>query len=1355
MQYKRFARTKSPRNKWGLINQTQTVINGSSSFGSSIGDQIYDNYNAILDALDTFHGATEYEDGKKGLVPAPLAGMQDYYFLKADGNWTYVPAYKWLHEWPDIGDPRGLELDGDFNVTGTINTMDLNVQGTAHFWELVIDRVKANGGQVIVSPSLFEVDWVGGTQIYEFGFNRNPFYWTSWNLSNVSIPTDITQWTGRENERNDWGDIIFYNTLETNFTKEQFTNYCYGHNKFLGTGVWYSYIGSETKGWGKQLTGYFDRDMRDENGELLPLTLGLPYDWDAHWMDYYRLELDCTQDLNSVMEDEITFTYSTQDTPTGYVYWKGRVMNPWTKTEFLSTTVFPNLLSDWVKIYEARPDIWYRFFADTLEPGFNPNQYPEFDTPSLVAVGCGTPAIDAEVWYNYSAIMYNPDGTPDVQVEYQCFYHPDTVKLYKNGNMVQFFAKRLWMRCDDGTRRTFNECEVGDMLRCRSFNIREGVYHNVSNKDFWTFVAAKGEGSYSDDDGNEFEAFYVDLVYALKLIQGDKYNYYPIGTLFNNVKSESGYNKTIFNWDTMQYESQVQYPYYCNPLDTEHGVDENIDYPQGWEQNMVSVLNLKKISRNMLCGLTVAVEEFPTDEEFEQAVDLISEIRGQDLFVQFLNGTTQTIGDTQTEEEANPEPDIVYTQDGLSTFGKMSKAKAVYAKVATGALPDNPSDLSQLIVNEQFNDEEDTNYSDSEIDDANALGFYILKGGMDGDDIAETDNSEKPDIVSPKQEELTKGRQAKLRETQHNYTTKEYYSSFKFGYGKWNVRTGDQFACLGNLYDKSRMNAIVISSVTPIDPELLPPSIAQYHMIDVFGASISKFRYTTIAKNGNNFFGQFNIDTGKGSYVDIDDTINLYITDIVTGLETVGIHLDGPNSTIKMIGNIELHQHDDGDDDTLSIWDSQERKRLEMIPREIPERSSEESLLSLKEHRYFKSEYTTWTAPTRYIYYEKTGSWLGGLWGNSRKANYTLNMPEPWDGSDTPRFDFSVLCTSSLGQFIKDNATDKCIIDINDISIKCDTSNTYLVYGGTIERNLARQLSIIDPEKRIRNMTLNIVAVTSSTRNVIATKTVTNPSYTLSNNETTYNITLPGIVFNDIEIEFPQISPLHSQEYVLEVTFDVRIFAQAQGLTRSDTRTFNGTAVTTGDFSLTVDRQDSEGESMNSNLSQMVIGTNGMVFNQSNSKYFYAADDGIEIKWDNTNITLDDDYGLRICPKVGDSVGDLNDKSISVAVASGGGIYLPNAADYGNGRKLTCIGATIIFSPRSQMYIRFSSALLVPSINLSFNEWVESPTWSTGSGNAPYDKILYAPSIGTVEFIAVNGVWYVLSGFIYGVPNIS
>ena len=175
MQYKRFARSKAPRNRWGLINQTQTVINGSSSFGSSIGDQIYDNYNSILDALDTFHGATEYEDGKKGLVPAPLAGMQDYYFLKADGNWTYVPAYKWLHEWPDIGDPRGLELDGDFNVTGTINTMDLNVQGTAHFWELVIDRVKANGGQVIVSPSLFEVDWVGGTQIYEFGFDCCPF----------------------------------------------------------------------------------------------------------------------------------------------------------------------------------------------------------------------------------------------------------------------------------------------------------------------------------------------------------------------------------------------------------------------------------------------------------------------------------------------------------------------------------------------------------------------------------------------------------------------------------------------------------------------------------------------------------------------------------------------------------------------------------------------------------------------------------------------------------------------------------------------------------------------------------------------------------------------------------------------------------------------------------------------------------------------------------------------------------------------------------------------------------------------------------------------------------------------------
>ena len=60
----------------------------------------------------------------------------------------------------------------------------------------------------------------------------------------------------------------------------------------------------------------------------------------------------------------------------------------------------------------------------------------------------------------------------------------------------------------------------------------------------------------------------------------------------------------------------------------------------------------------------------------------------------------------------------------------------------------------------------------------------------------------------------------------------------------------DDLCCLGHLWDQTRQNAIVLSAVNPIDPQLEAPAMAQYNNIDTFGTSISDYRMTAIAANG-------------------------------------------------------------------------------------------------------------------------------------------------------------------------------------------------------------------------------------------------------------------------------------------------------------------------------------------------------------------------------------------------------------------------------------------------------------------------------------------------------------------------
>ena len=64
---------------------------------------------------------------------------------------------------------------------------------------------------------------------------------------------------------------------------------------------------------------------------------------------------------------------------------------------------------------------------------------------------------------------------------------------------------KCYLLADDGTTATINSFKVDDQVRCKTFNIKAGVYENVSNKDYWrlvTKVSTENE-AITDAEGNE------------------------------------------------------------------------------------------------------------------------------------------------------------------------------------------------------------------------------------------------------------------------------------------------------------------------------------------------------------------------------------------------------------------------------------------------------------------------------------------------------------------------------------------------------------------------------------------------------------------------------------------------------------------------------------------------------------------------------------------------------------------------------------------------------------------------------------------------------------------------------------
>lgn len=465
--------------------------------------------------------------------------------------------------------------------------------------------------------------------------------------------------------------------------------------------------------------------------------------------------------------------------------------------------------------------------------------------------------------------------------------------------------------------------------------------------------------------------------------------------------------------------------------------------------------------------------------------------------------------------------------------------------------------------------------------------------------------------------------------------TDYYITEFTFGYGEMNVEAGDNIVSLGHLWEGDRQGAILISAVDPMDTELTAPAIAQYKGIRTF-TSLSPYRTNTLAANGNEFTGQFNVDY-NGNYIDINERLNIFSTDLTTGLETVGIHLDGENSTIKLVGSVELRQNSGGDTDTLTVYDSDDIVRVQISPEEIPAKSSISTNINPTTTLSFNN-ITGQSQPNGTVMTRHT--WTEFIWSWDHKYKYYL--------SDAY---YSWTTYKTLGTF---DASDK--ITISNISGSIDSKAYFKGSTYTSNRGSNRQ--------SISSIILYVQWYNTSTGNW----------ENVSSNNITEDCT---IVVNDESATFSYSGNL-LDNYVLNYSgsyrcrLDIRFNVYAEitfGSSQSDPYFMFSYTFRSG-FTLT-----------QPSAAMTRIGANGLLYNTSNAgQYFYSGNDGIEAKWGDVSLTLDTTYGL----KTSGILQELNTSSTSISsnctIADASGIttnttiYLPDATTYGVGRILTVLG---------------------------------------------------------------------------------
>jgi len=1122
-EYIPFDRPKLPRNKYGIVYGDNTIVGSGSVFGAS-SSEYGSEASYIGDALaniEIFTGATRSENGTKGIVPAPLAG-QDQSFLKGDGKWTRIPAYEWFTEFPESAglEKSGLQLNGDLNVTDTITTVNLEVTGAAHFWELIIDEVKAQGGQVLVSPSMFHVDYKG--------------------------------------------EIVQYPI----FSAEQ------------------------------------DNPLRE--------------------------------------------------------------------------------------MMKSRPDI---------------------------------------------ASILQANG-----IEYiRCI--------------------RLYQKCDDGNRTIKNECEVGDMMRCRSFNIKKGVHFNVSNSDYWTFVCNRDvdgkiindDGieelvTFTDEDGKTFDAFFIDLAFTLRTADGHNF---PIGTILYSDGRE--------------------------PV-----------YPKGWEEIFGPYVDmLKQYSQETLDGTTEITPEYYENEEWTNIQENVIKIRGLDD--QFTEITGKKSSDSWSSNENNLNTGnrgfnkILDEDEGLDTddvnlLGQMSVngqiptvpqsnpsgQEETEATLQTRAILGNDDKFVPGLNVDYIKKNKITLRKDVQV--IREEGFVVADPVYDNEgrviynvgdiiepgettlenvnvivnptntDLEYVPESGIPEAIDPESTEAieintdTVDTNTNMNRNPNNYIDMDYSkkTEWQFGYTsdytEFRIKEGDSLACLGHLFESTRQNAIVLSSNNPIDSELEPPAIAQYSHIDEFGLYISKYRQTAIAANGNEFIGSFLVNYNN-TFVDINERINMMIMDVKTGLESVGIHLDGENSTITLVGSVDLKQHSQDSYDTLNLYDNLGVKRMEIMPFDIPVLGSADSQVD-KSKFIFNTINERKNATSEYIKYYSTKNWKDGkLFHYTWIYEYTLD-----------KFNVKLSTSTSLG-YLEEGYK----LDLTDLQLKIKTD---VLLGG-----------ITAPTNR----GFNKQSVTG-----LHYKLWKDGQYVMKQGDLDFTPFITDTVFNvycsDV---FPQTDPndpttgiytipvLGNGTYSLEVTVSFNVYAYTRCGDDYNNYYYSVNCEMSGSVASETTRVIPENPNIKNPGYKFTIGTNGFNVVIDNSKHFYVANDGFNIQWGaNTYISFDDTKGLQIrrdtqeVNKIGNTfssnvqLGTNYETVYCVRRDQSYTVTLPHASDFGLWRTITILGWLNI---TEQMTVAELTVAAYTGDSIEFQVWQDGELQSLVFGNDT--KIYQALTLMSTG----NNTWRVIS----------
>lgn len=97
--------------------------------------------------------------------------------------------------------------------------------------------------------------------------------------------------------------------------------------------------------------------------------------------------------------------------------------------------------------------------------------------------------------------LYSVGGAIDLSPSASRIVRVEEVFGDETGEMVGW---KCYLLADDGTMATTNQWMVDDQARCQTFNIAEGVYENVSNKNYWRRVTqvSKTNEQITDENGN-------------------------------------------------------------------------------------------------------------------------------------------------------------------------------------------------------------------------------------------------------------------------------------------------------------------------------------------------------------------------------------------------------------------------------------------------------------------------------------------------------------------------------------------------------------------------------------------------------------------------------------------------------------------------------------------------------------------------------------------------------------------------------------------------------------------------------------------------------------------------------------